>query len=116
MPTETKKYLTVLGFVQFDPELKEINDTKTTNVVINGIGLTKQPYVKITIWEKVPPLNKGDFIAVHGSYNQRVHDGKVYHNLNARQLIVLPSILGTSTFSKSSKDTQDVDGDGDDIF
>lgn len=73
-----KLYVTAVGFIQFDPQEREVNGKAVTDVVIKTPGGDGKN-IRITIWpEFVLPekLEKGDFIAVDGTFDSSTYQGK----------------------------------------
>jgi len=89
------EYRSFAGFVQFDPADREVGDQSVRNVRIQAVNTDK--YVDITVWPShaSTPIVKGDFVIAQGTYTTRESGGKLYHNLNGSQLVVIPSDAGS---------------------
>lgn len=90
-------YASADGFVQFDPRTREVNNQTVRDVTIKSTGAQK--LIGITLWPEWDDveINKGDFVAVDGSYTVRTVQGddggtKEYHNISAGSLAVLPGL------------------------
>lgn len=89
------QYASLSGFVQFDPQEREVNGKPLFEFMVRAIGFIGQPLVKVTLWPELQgdadSIVKGTFVAVDGKYSQSP-DGK-YHNLSASSLFVgAPSV------------------------
>ena len=91
-------YATVAGFVQFDPNEREVNGQQVKDVTVRAVGTQK--YVKITVWsdfaEHFPALERGVFIVADGKFSTNEGQDKsgkpvTYLNLSATNLVILPS-------------------------
>ena len=87
-----KEYKTVTGFVQFDVETAEVNNQEIRRVTVQAAG-SEGPLVTVTVWPEFDniEINKGDFLAANGTFEAREgKGGKVFLNLSASRLVVLP--------------------------
>lgn len=88
-------YKPFLGFVQFDPNEREVNGQDIRDVVIKPIGYAGDdvPNIRVTLWPEFKDviLGQGDLLAVDGKYTTPNIKGKVYHNLSATSVVVLPA-------------------------
>lgn len=89
------EYASAAGFVQFDVNEKEVNGQDIREFVIRTIG--SQKLLKVTLWPewKDVPVEKGDFVAVDGKYEQslgQAADGtpREYLSITAYYLVVTP--------------------------
>jgi single-stranded DNA-binding protein len=69
-----KPYVTAVGFVQFDPVVREANGKSVTDLVVKLPG-GEQTMVRITVWPEiqVDGIAKGDFIAVDGQFSSNTY-------------------------------------------
>lgn len=69
-----KPYVTAVGFVQFDPVVREANGKSVTDLVVKLPG-GEQTMVRITVWPEiqVDNIQKGDFIAVDGQFSSNTY-------------------------------------------
>lgn len=112
-------YVTVAGFVAFDPRPRDAGGKAVRDVMIQNIGSRKD--FNITIWpEKAHvEINKGDFIVVNGAYSTRVTQNKegaavTYHNVSASRLVRFPGEAdGVGAASVLSSVTVPADDDED---
>jgi hypothetical protein len=87
------EYITVAGFVQFDPRNREAGGKPVRDVAVRAIGNNK--IINITFWpEHDMPVNKGDFLVVDGKFTQRTGQNKqgesqTYYNLSASTILRL---------------------------
>lgn len=83
-------YTTVAGMIQFDVEEREVNGGEVRDITIRSLA-SGDP-IRITVWPefKDTELERGDFVVVDGKVTEREHKGKVYFNLSARRIAVVP--------------------------
>jgi single-stranded DNA-binding protein len=79
---ENKKYVTGIGFVQFDPQDREANGKDITDVVIKTQGGDGK-FLRITIWPELlvekslgRKIEKGDLVAVDGAFSSSTYQDK----------------------------------------
>lgn len=79
-------YASFIGFVQFDPQTREVGEQTVRNVTIRTLNSNKNVYC--TLWPSHAKSNviKGDLIAVEGKYQKRISNGNEYHNLDVSLL------------------------------
>lgn len=87
-------YASLVGFVQFDPQVRDVNGQQVKEFMVRAVGFQGQPLVKVTLWPEFADsfdlIQQGVYVAVDGKYNQGSGEGgKVYHNLSASSLLVL---------------------------
>lgn len=90
------QYATVVGFVQFPVEERELpSGQNVRDVTVRPFGID-MPLVRITVWPEFAgtDIQEGDFVAVDGKYEERVADNKegqkrTYRNLNPQKLAIL---------------------------
>lgn len=94
MSTPEKKYASVVGFVQFDPEEKVVSGQNILNFSVRAVGFIGQPLVQVTLWSEFEAnfgdIYNGSFVAVDGRYT--LNQGK-YHNISASKLFVDGQII-----------------------
>lgn len=91
-----KTYATVAGFVQFDPQERDVNGKTVRDVTVKAIG--SQKLVRITVWPEhsETEIDKGHFLVADGVFSTSTGQGKdggsrEYLNLSAGTLLSLPS-------------------------
>lgn len=79
---DNKKYVTGIGFVQFDPQDREANGKDITDVVIKTQGGDGK-FLRITIWPELlvekslgRKIEKGDLVAVDGAFSSSTYQDK----------------------------------------
>jgi single-stranded DNA-binding protein len=79
---ESKKYVTGIGFVQFDPQERDANGKQVTDVVIKTPGGDGK-FLRITLWPELlvekslgRKVQKGDLLAVDGGFSSSVYQDK----------------------------------------
>lgn len=68
---ESKKYVTAVGFVQFEPNEREVNGKDIVDILIKTPGGDGKN-IRVTVWPELllsEPIRKGDFVAVDGSFS-----------------------------------------------
>lgn len=78
MSEDKKQYVTAVGFIQFDPVVRDANGKEVTDLVIKLPG-GDQTQVRVTVWPEIQvgePLKKGDFIAVDGVFTSSTYQDK----------------------------------------
>lgn len=85
------EYATVVGFVQFDVDEREVNGQTIRDITVKTPG-TEGKLVRVTVWPEYAgvDIERGDFVAADGTVTVREHNGKEYTNLNAKSLAVIP--------------------------
>jgi hypothetical protein len=80
------EYRTVAGFVQFDPNVREVNGKNIQDALIQNIS--KNLDIRVSVWpeQQVGDIEKGDFLVAQGKYEEREAKGKTYRNLTASKL------------------------------
>lgn len=107
---ENNTYISILGFAINAPEVRTTpKGSRVLNLRVNAVGLKGQPIVQVTVWGDdidavVAKVEAGSFVAINGKYSARVDGEKVYHNLTAKRMAVIPNIMatGTPTFVKET--------------
>ena len=92
------QYATVIGFVQFPVEERELPSGQSVrDVTIRPFGID-MPLVRITVWPEFAgtEVQEGDLVAADGKYEERTAQNKegqnrTYRNLNPQKLAVLAS-------------------------
>lgn len=71
------KYVTAVGFVQFDPQEREANGKDIVEFVIKTPGGDGK-LIRVTVWPEVKlgPVAKGDFIAVDGKFSSSTYQAQ----------------------------------------
>jgi hypothetical protein len=88
------EYRTVAGFVQFDPNEREYNGKKIQDVLIQNVSGNID--IRVSIWpEAGVTTKKGDLVFANGKYTENEAKGKLYRNLDARNIVVFPGNLPT---------------------
>lgn len=79
---ENKKYVTGIGFVQFDPQERDANGKPVTDVVIKTQGGDGK-FLRVTIWPELlvekslgRKVQKGDLLAVDGGFSSSTYQDK----------------------------------------
>jgi hypothetical protein len=109
-----KDYKSVAGFIQFDPEEREVNGQTIRDVTIRALG-SECPYIKVTVWEEFADieLERGQFLAVDGAFEARVAPNKAgvqttYLNISAKSIVVLePVARGEASVVTKKKATKE---------
>lgn len=102
-----KEYVTVAGFVQFDPKERDLDDGRQVrDVVIRAIGSQEQ--IRITLWDQFEEveIDKGDFIVADGSVTTREVDGTVYYNVSASRIYLGSPVEAKERETTTSKSTR----------
>ena len=89
------EYAHISGFVQFEPIERELDDGgKVRDISVRGAGV-EQPLVRVTLWPQFEDVEveEGDFVAIDGTYEERVGQKKdggktTFRNMNARRVFV----------------------------
>lgn len=108
---EFKEFKGAGGFVQFDPEEREVNGQTVRDVTIRSLG-SEGAYIRITVWQEWENLEieKGDLVFVDGPFEARegqTKDGekRVYLNMSGKSLKVFkpdqPTETGTTKKTKT---------------
>jgi hypothetical protein len=114
-------YVSVVGFVQFDPQEREVNNKPIRNVTIqNAGGSPSNQNVNLTLWDqfKDVPVERGSAILANGQLTSReaTKDGKTvtYYGVSVKRLLVdgvnygegnrTPVANSSNTGSKSAKE------------
>lgn len=93
-----KPYVTAVGFVQFDPVVREANGKNVTDLVVKLPG-GEQTMVRITVWPEiqVDRIKKGDFIAVDGQFSSNTYQASDGSNKTSLQISAYNlAVLGTA--------------------
>ena len=71
------QYVSVAGFVQFDPNEREANGKKVTEFFLKSLGGDGKN-VRVTLWPeiKAETPQKGDFVAVDGKYSTSTYQAQ----------------------------------------
>jgi len=109
-----KEFKSVAGFIQFDPEEREVNGQPIRDVTIRALG-SEGPYIKITVWEEFGDIElyRGQFLAVDGPFEARVVPNKqgvstTYLNMSAKSIVVLePVARGEASVVTKKKGTKE---------
>lgn len=83
-----KKYVSVVGFIQFDPQEREANGKPVTDVVVKTLG-GEGRNIKVTIWPEIQvegKLERGDVIAVDGQFSSSVYQDKAGESQTSYQI------------------------------
>ena len=108
-------YKTIAGFVQFDPNERELpSKQKVRDVVIRPIASGDAPNVRITVWPEhgAVALEKGHFVVAQGKFTESSVGGKTYYNLSASDLVVLtPVAKSTDEVENPVADEEDASFD-----
>lgn len=79
---EGKKYVTAIGFVQFDPTDRDANGKQVTDLAIKTPGGDGK-FVRITVWPELlvekslgRQIEKGDLVAVDGGFTSQPYQDK----------------------------------------
>lgn len=105
------EYRTVAGFVQFDVETTEANNQQIRRIVVQSTG-SEGSNVTVTLWPEWDDVevNRGDFVVANGKFEVRPSnkDDRVFLNMTAARLIVLPSAekQDTGTTKKEKSGTE----------
>jgi hypothetical protein len=85
-------YAVVAGFVQYEPETREVNGDTVRDIKLRAVG--SQKIVRVTVWSKhaAVPLEKGDFIVAEGpwrSWTGQDREGtpRTYYEVDASTLV-----------------------------
>lgn len=108
---EFKEFKSAGGFVQFDPEERDVNGQTVRDVTIRSLG-SEGAYIRITVWEEWEGLDieKGDLVFVDGPFEAREGQNKdgekrVYLNMSGKSLKVFkpdqPTETGTTKKTKT---------------
>ena len=111
------KYASIIGFIAFDVTEDTVNvDNETIPVLrfkMSGVGIKEQPLVSITVWGRSSvdslrgSLNKGDYVAVHGTYKQTFGKGDtVYHGVSAVSLVHLSNEIGRDDVREAKNESE----------
>lgn len=70
-------YVSVAGFVQFDPNEKEANGKTVTEFFVKTLGGDGKN-VRVTLWPEIEAEApaKGDFVAVDGKFSTSTYQGQ----------------------------------------
>ena len=88
-------YASAVGFIQFDPQEREVNGQTVRDITIKTPGEAGK-LIRITVWpEWAVDLNKGDFVAVDGkltvgAYKGRDGEERQSIQLSTSSLVVVP--------------------------
>lgn len=115
--SEGKKYASVVGFVQFAPEPKNIKGQNIVNFSVRAVGFTGQPLVQVTLWSEwegdFDKVKLGDFVAVDGGYTgSPAPNGGTYHNINASKLYVNGEVITKGERTEGSSGVPAPSSDG----
>lgn len=102
-------YNTIAGFVQFDPNERDVNGQSVRDIVVQSVG-SGGKNVRITLWPEFgnTSVKKGDFVAAQGKFTEANVSGKTYYNLSAGDLVVLtPSVKAERDVVNSVEDDSD---------
>ena len=71
------QYVSVAGFVQFDPNERDANGKTVTEFFIKTLGGDSKN-IRVTLWPetKAEAPEKGDFVAVDGKYSTSTYQGQ----------------------------------------
>jgi hypothetical protein len=85
-------YAVVAGFVQCEPETREVNGEPVRDIRLRAVG--SQKIVRVTVWDKHAgvPLEKGDFIVAEGPWRSWTGQGRngtprTYYEVDASTLV-----------------------------
>jgi single-stranded DNA-binding protein len=77
-----EKYVTVGGFVQFDPQERDVNGKQVTDVVVKSQGGDGK-FIRVTIWPESPveevlgrKVKKGDLLHTDGKFSSSMYQDK----------------------------------------
>lgn len=88
MPIDT--YVTVAGFIQFEPNVRDQNGKTLQDVLIQNISGNKD--IRVTVWPELglEGLERGDFLIAAGKYTEKDSGtpGKPYRNVSANKALV----------------------------
>lgn len=95
-------YTTIAGMVQFDVEEREVNGGDVRDVTIRS--LSSGDLIRCTVWPEFADteIERGDFVVIDGKVTEREHKGKVYFNVSARRLAVLPQAIAAERETESA--------------
>lgn len=88
------KYISVVGFIQFDPKEREVGERKVRDIVVRPANSMNPINFNITLWPdfKDVALDKGEFVGIEGKYSktETTVDGepRTYHNLSCQRISV----------------------------
>lgn len=89
---ENESYINVAGIVAWDSEERELKSgdiikTFTVEIIPSGTQL------KTTLWPELAHVDvkKGDFVALRGKYTIAQVDDKVFQNLSASSIALVPA-------------------------
>lgn len=86
-------YGTVVGFVQFDPNVREHNGMTLTDVVIQSA--TTGENIRLTVWPEFDvELEKGDYVAAQGKVSTRTYKDKTGQDKTSKNLSVTNIFVG----------------------
>lgn len=76
MPDKT--YVTTIGFVQFDPNVRDVNGKNVTDVTVKTPGGDGK-LVRITVWPEFKldkPIERGDLVAADGTFSSSTYQAQ----------------------------------------
>lgn len=91
------EYVTAEGFIQFDPQVREVNGQEVTDVTIKTPGSAGK-LLRVTIWGEFDvSVEKGDWIAVDGKFSVNTYEGRDGNErqsaqISASSLVVLKGV------------------------
>lgn len=71
------QYISIAGFVQFDPTEKEANGKQVVEFFVKTLGGDPKN-IRVTLWPEIEaeaPI-KGDYVAVDGKYSTSTYQGQ----------------------------------------
>jgi hypothetical protein len=87
-------YVVAAGFIQWEPEIREVNGQTVRDVKVHAIG-SQKPF-RITLWPEYAgiALQRGDFIVAEGRLRTSVANGadgtvREYNDIDAARVVRL---------------------------
>lgn len=116
MPDTTKKYVTAVGFVQFDPQERDANGKQVLDLVIKTPGGDGRQ-LRITVWPELilsEPILKGDFLAVDGAFSSSTYQDKEGKQRTSLQISAYSLNVNGKRIERQDREivTSDADGEG----
>jgi hypothetical protein len=88
------EYKTVMGFVQFDPNVREANGKQVQSVLIQNVSQNLD--IRVSVWPEQfsGTLEKGDLVFAQGKYEEREIKGKLYRDVTASKFRLFKAETG----------------------
>jgi single-stranded DNA-binding protein len=107
---DNKKYVTAIGFVQFDPVTRDANGKEVTDIVVKTAGGDGKQ-VRITVWPEQlvkdslgREIVKGDLVAVDGAFSSSTYQDKEGKSRTSLQISAFQLNVNGKTIERKDRE------------